>query len=125
MNEFHGKPWIRATRGYRHRISLQFGIQATDGSWTMAQPLTMLCDSTDDGTREPVPFMDLDTTTAQALMDELWQCGLRPTEGTGSAGAMAAVQAHLADLQKLVFKPRIDPELDKRAGAAMTRLGID
>jgi hypothetical protein len=51
---------------------------------------------------------------AQSLMDELWQCGLRPTEGAGIAGALAATQAHLqsvhqmsqshiSDLQKLVF----------------------
>ncbi len=40
---------------------------------------------------------------AQILMDELWSCGLRPTEGKGSAGAMAAVQEHLKDLRRLVF----------------------
>jgi hypothetical protein len=27
---------------------------------------------------------------AQQLMDELWRCGLRPSEGTGSAGSLAA-----------------------------------
>lgn len=41
---------------------------------------------------------------AQVLMDDLWNVGLRPTEGTGSAGAMAATQNHLKDLQRLVFK---------------------
>jgi|ERR1700734_3834089 len=41
---------------------------------------------------------------AQQLMDDLYACGLRPSEGAGSAGAMAAVQAHLRDLQKLVFE---------------------
>lgn len=43
---------------------------------------------------------------AQALMDQLWYCGLRPTEGIGSAGALAATQAHLKDLQHLVFKTK-------------------
>lgn len=52
------------------------------------------------------PFLRIDIQTAQQLMDELWQCGLRPTEGTGSAGAMAAVQAHLSDMQRLVFKEK-------------------
>ena len=41
---------------------------------------------------------------AQSLMDDLWGCGFRPSEGTGSAGAMAATQNHLKDLQRLVFK---------------------
>lgn len=52
------------------------------------------------------PTMNLHMEEAQQLMDELWRCGLRPTEGTGSAGAMAAVQAHLADMRKLVFTER-------------------
>jgi hypothetical protein len=48
------------------------------------------------------PAIRLGREHAQALMDELWNCGLRPKEGTGSAGAMAATQLHLKDLQKLV-----------------------
>jgi hypothetical protein len=50
------------------------------------------------------PTLSLKPETAQQLMDELWNCGLRPTEGTGSAGAMAATQAHLQDMRTLVFK---------------------
>ena len=41
---------------------------------------------------------------AQVLMDDLWQAGLRPTEGTGSAGAMKAVENHLKDMRTLVSK---------------------
>jgi hypothetical protein len=52
------------------------------------------------------PMLHLDIHQAQQFMDELWSCGLRPTEGTGSAGAMAATQAHLKDLQRLVFKTK-------------------
>ena len=36
-------------------------------------------------------------------MDTLWECGVRPTEGNGSAGAMKATQDHLKDIQKLLF----------------------
>jgi hypothetical protein len=54
---------------------------------------------------EPVdPQLELNDSEAQSLMDQLWQCGIRPTEGTGSAGAMAATQAHLADLRRLIFE---------------------
>jgi len=45
----------------------------------------------------------LRTQQAQTLMDDLWNAGLRPSEGSGSAGAMAAVQQHLADMRKIAF----------------------
>lgn len=51
------------------------------------------------------PTFSLSVESAQGLMDSLWQCGIRPTEGKGSAGALAAVQYHLEDMRKLVFKP--------------------
>lgn len=40
---------------------------------------------------------------AQVLIDQLWECGLRPTEGTGSAGALAAIERHLADMKRVAF----------------------
>jgi hypothetical protein len=46
--------------------------------------------------------MSLDN--AQGLMDELWRAGLRPTEGTGSAGSLAATERHLSDMQRIAFK---------------------
>ena len=50
------------------------------------------------------PFLRLGIQQGQQLMDELWQCGLRPSEGTGSAGSLAATQKHLEDMRTLVFK---------------------
>jgi hypothetical protein len=49
------------------------------------------------------PFIDIDSTEAQQLIDDLWDCGVRPSEGSGSAGALKAVQNHLADLKKVLF----------------------
>ena len=57
-----------------------------------------------DPSREMKPSFTLPITEAQKLMDDLWDCGLRPSEGTGSAGALAATQKHLEDMRKLVFK---------------------
>lgn len=48
------------------------------------------------------PFVRISVQTAQQLMDELWQCGLRPTEGTGSAGSLRATERHLDDMRKIV-----------------------
>lgn len=47
------------------------------------------------------PFASLDMHEAQVLMDSLWECGLRPSEGTGSAGAMKATERHLEDMRKI------------------------
>jgi len=53
---------------------------------------------------ECVPaFVTIDKEQAQLLMDDLWICGIRPSEGTGSAGSLKATQDHLADLKKILF----------------------
>lgn len=52
------------------------------------------------------PTFSLEEEEAQALMDALWFCGLRPSEGTGSAGSLAATERHLNDMRRLVFDPK-------------------
>lgn len=59
----------------------------------------------EDGMRME-PTCSLSRTMAQVLMDDLWNAGLRPTEGTGSAGSLAATQRHLEDMRTLVFNKR-------------------
>jgi len=54
----------------------------------------------DEFTYSESPFF-LNFTQAQELMDSLWDCGLRPSEGSGSAGALLATQNHLKDMQGL------------------------
>lgn len=39
----------------------------------------------------PTPFQ-LTGVDAQSLMDQLWDTGIRPTEGKGSAGSLAATE---------------------------------
>lgn len=48
--------------------------------------------------------LSISPEVAQELMDVLWQVGIRPSEGTGSAGALAATQSHLKDLQDFSFR---------------------
>ena len=50
------------------------------------------------------PFTSIDHKAAQVLMDDLWSCGIRPTEGRGSAGALTATEKHLNDMRKIAFK---------------------
>ena len=90
-------------------------IRANNAPWMRAIQLLIM---DGDATAEPIvmkkrepgimlePSISISRETAQTLMDDLWNCGLRPTEGTGSAGALAATQNHLKDMQRLVFEPR-------------------
>lgn len=67
-----------------------------------AKPLEFRERKAFEGDSDPAFF--LNEAMAQKLMDDLWTCGLRPSEGTGSAGAMAACQEHLKDLREVVSK---------------------
>lgn len=49
----------------------------------------------------PEPLLTLRMEEAQRLIDQLWHCGLRPSEGSGSAGSLAATERHLRDMQAI------------------------
>jgi hypothetical protein len=65
----------------------------------------------EEAVAHPPSFM-LDNQTAQTLIDDLWNCGLRPTEGAGTAGAMRATERHLQDMRTLVFKSNTEAKPD-------------
>lgn len=91
-------------RGQRNIFSNRIDIVLVDilnGKYSAAEKITFM--QPDEGLYIE-PFLKLENNEAQKLMDELWQCGLRPTEGTGSAGSLAATERHLEDMRKLVFK---------------------
>ena len=71
-------------------------------SIAVAEPLSLV--PLEDELSEPQPVMYMNETEAQVLIDSLWDCGLRPSEGSGSAGALMAVQEHLVDMRKIAFK---------------------
>lgn len=89
---------IGAQRDFANAAYLLFGV-SDDGRRALAAAEVL---------REPgtycEPFAVLMETEAQQLIDELWACGLRPTEGSGSAGQSGAQQAHIADLRNITFK---------------------
>jgi len=47
------------------------------------------------------PALRLEQHEAQNLMDELWRAGIRPTNGAGSSGQLAATERHLEDMRAL------------------------
>lgn len=99
------KPWHSG-------VSIHMGEKFDGGAFSVAQPVVM--QQKKPGELSP-PFMSLDMESAQLLIDELWNCGLRPTEGTGSAGSLAATERHLEDMRRLVFKSGHQPA--KKGGA--------
>jgi len=54
---------------------------------------------------QPGPSFVLRYEEAQGLMDQLWDCGLRPSEGN----AGTATQKHLEDMRRLVFDVLMPP----------------
>jgi predicted secreted protein len=53
----------------------------------------------------PCPeMMNLTQDDCQSLIDALWEAGIRPTQGHGSTGQLAAVQDHLNDTRTLLTK---------------------
>lgn len=78
--------------------------QSYNGS-TYADVVTDFIITTDmSPTKAIEPSFVLDREDAQRLIDDLWECGLRPSSGAGSAGQLAATQAHLEDMRRLAFE---------------------
>jgi hypothetical protein len=114
MNTFSRKTVIRA-----HREPMCFGeihlfqyiVTAVDGVQRVEIVSGVRVDEIkNEGVMPPAPTMRLRPEDAQLFMDELWSVGIRPTEGTGSAGSLAATQAHLRDMRAIVGK-KLDVEL--------------
>lgn len=81
-------------------IEMQVFYMHDDGGVSVASPLTMVRKDPGEYTE---PTMALSNQTAQTLMDELWRCGIRPKEGSGSVGSLAATERHLHDMQKIAL----------------------
>ena len=86
-----------------------FAKDSQNGDKFTAEPLVMRRVEIGEASRPTFRLAGKDQ--AQQLMDDLWRCGLRPTEGSGSAGSLAATERHLADMTRI-------------AGAALNKAGI-
>jgi hypothetical protein len=82
-------------------VSISMAMSSGDGSGKelVANPITF--SEGDDCCASYEPCLRLSIKNAQKLMDQLWSCGLRPTEGSGSAGSLAATERHLKDMQNI------------------------
>lgn len=92
-------------RLFSDEIGLRMFIQRDDGI-ALPEPIVMKFVKNEDlgSVSGRGPDIVLPVTSAQQLMDELWNVGLRPTDGSGSAGSLAATERHLSDMRALVAK---------------------
>lgn len=81
-------------------VAVYFGQRQPNGEFYAAKPPEFV--KLDMGVFAD-PMLKLEQEDAQLLMDELWQAGLRPSEGTGSAGSLAATERHLKDMQAIAM----------------------
>jgi hypothetical protein len=73
-----------------------------EGNRAVGEPVTMRT-VTEAMSDTAGPTFELSYQSAQHLMDALWDVGLRPSEGSGSAGALKQAEDHIASLKKIVF----------------------
>ena len=73
-----------------------------DGKTEVLTAMTMTTLPQDEELPVDTPI-EISHKQAQQLMDELWRCGLRPSEGTGSAGSLAATEKHLKDMREIAM----------------------
>lgn len=90
---------------YRGR-GMALWIEDVDGQTVgVAEPIVFRkLDSSEIWKQNDCPPLTICPEAGQKLMDDLWDCGLRPSEGAGSAGQLAATQKHLGDMRKIVEK---------------------
>ena len=111
MNTYSSRAVFRVSRDILWQDSFKFYLwnEVTSNGTTVvsvANALTFTNVPESDFGIQPLPAFHLRPDEAQNLMDELWRAGLRPTEGSGSAGSLAATQRHLDDMRSLVFKTK-------------------
>ena len=96
---------VRAVRHVARFSGISIFVDEVRGDkFFSALPLEMTERKPYESDYGPGPTVQLEKHAAQKLIDDLWDCGLRPSEGSGSAGQLAAVQNHLEDMRKLLSK---------------------
>ena len=87
--------------GFGRSINLHMaGEVLSTGKRVVARPVVL--ETLEEDVSSP-PMLQLTTDSCQSLMDELWNVGLRPTQGKQSEGQMGATERHLQDMRAIAF----------------------
>ena len=83
-------------------IGIRIGLRDGD-RFSVAQPLVM--EQVELGAVTQ-PCVSIPFGSAQTLMDQMWDAGLRPSQSVGSAGQVESMKHHLEDMRRLVFESK-------------------
>ena len=83
------------------RCSVAIIQKRADGSVSLAAPLTL--EPIESGVFIEPTLIVAGNGLAQDVLNQLWQQGFRPKDGTGNGGHIDAVKYHLEDMRKMVF----------------------
>lgn len=104
------------TMNFGRQIGLQLAYRKFEGNdevTYLMEPIKFRRIDPNESADAPTIMMDIQS--AQSIMDNLWRCGLRPSEGSGSAGSLAATERHLEDMRLIVMNNlKITPPALKR-----------
>lgn len=90
---------------WRQAIALHVRVKNAAGAVAFLKDLIVetLPDDHDFAQIQDAPIY-LNDDAAQSLMDELWNCGVRPRDGSGSNATAMEAQAHIKDLQQFALR---------------------
>lgn len=94
-------------------IHLSLWEPSSAGRIAVVKSITM--ETIDAGSSFEDAAIRLQYEDAQILMDELYAIGIRPTDGRSTVGQVQAMQNHLDDLRRLVFKEKKQDEPETKA----------
>ena len=98
----NARPQILLSKSAFWHTSLDVFIRSRDADKTHIQYATAVEMQDQEIGTAMSPVFQLDLDDAQILMDNLWDCGVRPSEGVGSAGSLKATQDHLVDMREIL-----------------------
>ena len=69
----------------------------------VAEPVKFTLSKCEPGQAIQYPTLELDEQSALSLMNALWHAGVRPSDFKSPNGEINRLEAHLADMRRLVF----------------------
>lgn len=103
-NYIPGKFHIRASQATDYGRAYRLGIYGHVGEAVYAVENLKLKKISDDNSAFIPDAVALDKEQAQALMDTLWDAGIRPNQAKLKKLQVGALENHLSDMQKLAFE---------------------
>lgn len=96
--------WIRAQKTFQH-----FGVdlivlgEEKDGTGRRVVVDDIIYKTVNIGDAVQPKALPLSKEAATQLMDDMWLCGIRPSESINNVNDKTDIKAHLEDMRRIVF----------------------